>query len=256
MDLYESFTITRIEDRLVQEEEDLVVKEFPLKILLNGEELLTLVCSPANLDELVVGYLFSEGLLTSQAEILSLELNKDQFAINLAGGDLKSNKLKNRLISSGCGKSIVYPDLAGSALKKVRARLQLKAEKLWEWTTELTQRSGLFKITGGVHNSLLAEAGGELKLFREDIGRHNTVDKIIGNLILNRMPAEGKILLTSGRVSSEILLKTARIGFPILVSASAPTDIAIGLAYRLGITLIGFVRGKRMNIYTHRERIV
>ena len=91
--------------------------------------------------------------------------------------------------------------------------------------------------------------------FREDIGRHNAVDKIIGFMVLNNILPKHKILLTSGRVSSEILLKTARCGIPILVSRSAPTDLSINLANRLGITLIGFVRGKRMNIYTYERRI-
>lgn len=255
MELFESFTITRIRDQEMRQEEDLVVREFPLKILLNQQELVTLVCSPVKLDELAVGFLFSEGLLKSRDDILLLEQKEDRLALTLAEADLKTTGLKNRIITSGCGRSMIYTDLNGTGLKKVRTQLQIEAEKLLEWSTVLAQQSELFKKTGGVHNSLLVDVGSDWQAFREDIGRHNTVDKLIGHLILNGLPATTKILLTSGRITAEILLKTARIGLPMVVSASAPTDLAIRLAYRLGITLVGFVRGKRMNIYTHRERI-
>ena len=115
-------------------------------------------------------------------------------------------------------------------------------------------KSELYKTTGGTHSAALSD-GENILIFHEDIGRHNAVDKVIGDAFLQQIRLDDKILITSGRVSSEILLKVAKGGIPLLVAISAPTDMAVELANKLGITLIGFARGKRMNVYTHEERI-
>jgi len=117
------------------------------------------------------------------------------------------------------------------------------------------RRSGLFKTTGGVHSSALC-TGNEIMFFREDIGRHNTVDKLIGRCFLDGIDTSDKILLTTGRISSEILVKAAKMGVPLIASRSAPTDLALRYAAELGVTVAAFVRNQRMNIYTHPERVV
>jgi FdhD protein len=128
---------------------------------------------------------------------------------------------------------------------------------LWNYSTnpeEFIERSELFKATGGVHGAALCDAD-NLLIFSEDIGRHNAVDKIFGECILKDISMDNRIIITSGRVSSEILLKVARASIPLLISKSATTNLAVKLANELGVTLIGFVRGERMNVYTHRWRI-
>ncbi len=256
MDLIERFKITKLDKGEFIEVEDSVIREFPLRIHVNGDELVTLVCTPEYMDELVVGYLFSEGLVMDTDAVSSIKLEEESIYVNLQDEIYIKDELKHRVITSGCGKSTIYTDLTGSGLKKVRAKLEIEHNDIFKLIKNLYSQSRLFKATGGVHNSLLAAADGDLEIFREDIGRHNTVDKIIGHMILNRVHPGDKILLISGRISAEILLKTARMKIPILISPSAPTDLAVRLAYRLGVTLVGFARGKRMNIYTHTERII
>ena len=126
-------------------------------------------------------------------------------------------------------------------------------EHLIELMKEMENKSEGFRLTGGLHNSAL---GGDNILFMsEDIGRHNAVDKVIGSLIISEQAVDDKILLLSGRVSSEIVIKAARAGIPLVLSRAAPTDLAIDLAQELNITLIGFVRDGRLNIYSHPQRI-
>ena len=118
----------------------------------------------------------------------------------------------------------------------------------------LQEKAELFRITGGIHSAALCTPEGVV-YFCEDIGRHNAVDKIIGLCLKNSVTIEDKILVTSGRISSEILVKTAKLGIPILISRAAPTTLSIELADKLGITLIGFVRGRRFNVYCHTDRV-
>jgi FdhD protein len=119
---------------------------------------------------------------------------------------------------------------------------------------EFQHRSQIYRTTGGVHSAVLCDTG-NIIVFSEDIGRHNAVDKIFGECILNGITTDDRIIITSGRVSSEIVLKIARRNVPIIVSKSAPTDLGVRLADNLGVTLVGFVRGRRMNVYTHAGRI-
>jgi len=120
---------------------------------------------------------------------------------------------------------------------------------------EFQQRSQIFRTTGGVHSAALCDTEGIL-VFSEDIGRHNAIDKIFGECILRDIPTDDHIIITSGRISSEILLKIAKRNVPILISKAAPTNLGISLANDLGVTLVGFVRGKRMNVYANEWRVV
>ncbi len=256
MDLTTEFKIIRLADDTFKEEEDQVVKEFPLKIIVNDEEVVTLACSPHYLDELAAGYLYSEGFIEDKSQILQITLVEDAVTVELSEMTKGMGELPHRIITSGCGRSTVYTDLYGTGLVKVRSEVQVIHQRILQLSSELNNLSKLFKETGGVHNTLLGDCQGEFLIFREDIGRHNAVDKLVGHLVLNDLTADDKILVTTGRISAEMLLKTARRQIPILVSRSAPTDMAIQLAYRLGVTLIGFARGRRMNIYTHGERVI
>jgi FdhD protein len=138
---------------------------------------------------------------------------------------------------------------------KVESKTKISALEVFELVKEFQHRSQLFKATGGVHSAALCNAKSIL-IFSEDIGRHNAIDKIFGECILKDIPTGNRILVTSGRVSSEILLKAAKRDIPLLISKSAPTDLGVKLANDLGVTLIGFVRGKRMNVYANDWRVV
>lgn len=257
-DLVEKVTIVQILDQKISDQEDVVIKETPLTIFLNEEELVTLLCLPQHQQNLAVGFLFSEGILSSKTEIESLIFNENKGVIWIKLNKpfaIDDNFRKGRTVTTGCARGLtfhqVFEKWSGDF---VSSKLTIEHQIVIAVVSDLKQRSRLFQETGGTHSALLYKDQTFL-LEREDIGRHNAIDKIIGECVMNDIPGDDKILMTSGRVSSEILLKTARRQIPILISRGAPTSAALKLADEIGITLIGFARGKRMNIYTNRWRI-
>ena len=136
----------------------------------------------------------------------------------------------------------------------VSADTRVSAQSIIQLTNEVQSMSDLFRSTGGAHAAALCE-GDRVLVFKEDIGRHNAVDKVFGECLIKDVETDGKIFLTSGRISSEILLKTVRRGIAIVASRSAPTSLAVQFAEKAGIALVGFVRGRRMNIYSNAYRI-
>jgi FdhD protein len=239
--------------------EDEIVTEFPLTIHLNGEEFATMVCTPTDMQDLVIGFLGSEGIIRTFSEIESMSIDKDR---GFAYIELKNKKLLNkdmvskRFIGSCCGKSRQFYFLNDvKTAKTIMSRTQVSAEQCISLMNHLQQGSFEFQKTGGLHNAALCDAN-KIIVSRADIGRHNALDKIYGYTIQNPSKMTDKIIAFSGRISSEVLLKVSKIGVGILVSKSAPSDLALQLADELGITAIGFVRGEKMNIYTHPERII
>lgn len=238
--------------------EDMVAKESPLTVILNNRELVTLLCSPENLKYLAVGFLFSEGLLKSKDEIKKIIVDDRRGVVRVdTEGDteLASDALFKRFITSGCGRGAsFYSAIDAQDQVKVESRLEISTLEVLALVHEFQHRSQVYRSTGGVHSAALCDIR-DILVFNEDIGRHNAVDKIFGACILNDIATDDHILITSGRVSSEILLKIARRNVPVIVSKSAPTNLGVRLANDLGVTLVGFVRGKRMNVYTHAWRI-
>jgi len=230
--------------------EDIVVREFSLTIVLNGQELVTLLCSPTKLQYLAVGFLLSEGLVNGKDDIKKTVVDGQRGVAEVETGDVIGIPSGRVLASSG-GRS-----LASEGIQKVSAdpQTQLPASQVFSLMEDFVQCSRIFKATGGVHSAALCDTKGIL-VFSEDIGRHNAIDKIFGECLLKDMATDNQIIVTSGRVSSEILVKVARRNIPILVSKSAPTDLGVKLANDLGITLIGFVRGKKMNVYANGWRV-
>ncbi len=235
---------------------DTLVLETPITIFLNDVELVTLMCSPTNLEELAVGFLFTEGVIAGKRDIRSVVSDYDEGAVWLSTkGPKKKTRdlLSRRLITTGCGRGLSFRDASGIKLR-VHSRLKIRADGLFALMRDFQRRSELFKQTGGVHSAALCDSSGILVL-REDIGRHSAVDKVIGHCILAEMPMKDTILVTSGRISSEMLIKAARAGIPLIMSKSAPTVLGVSLAKEFGVTLVGFVRGSRMNIYSDRKRV-
>ena len=161
-----------------------------------------------------------------------------------------------RTLVSGCGKGTTfYSTLDTLRCRPVNSRVKYDRFQIRNWMNLMHERSVLYKATGGVHGAALVDQQRVL-FFCEDIGRHNAVDKIIGECLIGNISLEGKALITTGRLSSEILLKSARLSLPLLVSRSAPTSLAVELAEQLNITVVGFARGTRMVVYTHSWRII
>ncbi|WP_282936817.1 formate dehydrogenase accessory sulfurtransferase FdhD [Paenibacillus sp. RC67] len=253
-----AWTIVKYEGGRLQEREDEVASEFPLTIRVDGEEFATIVCSPSDLENMVVGFLASEGMIRSMEEIRKLSLDPDRGYADVeltAAQNTGKDWYNKRFIGSCCGKSrqFYFHNDARTA-KTITSRMTITAEQCLELMRELQQCSSDFRNTGGVHNAALASTE-ELQIVRSDIGRHNALDKIYGHCLQHRIPLKGKVLVFSGRVSSEVLLKTAKIGVGIVLSKSAPTQLALQLAHDLGITVVGFIRGDSFNVYTHHERL-
>jgi FdhD protein len=238
--------------------DDIVAKEFPLTIILNNQELVTLLCSPANLRYLAVGFLFSEGLLKSKDEIKKVMVDDQRGMVRVeteVDKQLANGALFKRFITSGCGKGASFYSAADAQGQvKVESKIEISTREILALANEFQHRSQVYRVTGGVHSAALCDTR-NIVVFSEDIGRHNALDKIFGECILNDIATDDHIIITSGRVSSEIVLKVAKRNVPIIVSKSAPTNLGVRLANDLGVTLVGFVRGKRMNVYTHARRI-
>jgi FdhD protein len=234
---------------------DTVVAEHALTINLDKKELVTLLCSPEKLEYLAIGFLFSEGLIKGKEDLKEIVLNENQGVIEIAiaeHANIAKHGESKRLIGSSGGRGISPPFLDHH---KVESAITITPNEIFNLIEEFVHRSKVFEATGGVHSAALCDTQ-HILVFSEDIGRHNAIDKVFGECLLKALPTDDRIVITSGRVSSEIVNKVVKRNIPILISKSAPTNRGVKLAADLDITLIGFVREGRMNLYTHTRRIV
>ena len=159
-----------------------------------------------------------------------------------------------RLIASGCGGAATFYSIADAITPRIKSPLKISPEEVFTLVKEFQRNSQLYLATHGAHSAALADTK-DILIFGEDIGRHNAIDKVFGKCLLEDIPTSDRIVISSGRISSEILHKVAKRGIPIIVSISVPTSLGLKTADKLGITLIGSVRGKKMNVYTNNWRV-
>ncbi|WP_301109480.1 formate dehydrogenase accessory sulfurtransferase FdhD [Sporosarcina sp.] len=241
--------------------EDLVAVEYAITIRLNDKEFATIVCTPEYVEDMVVGFLASEGIVPRWEQIKEIRLDKEKGIIDVSTDIVYPffEKLQNkRYITSCCGMSrqgFIFASDVLTAKKMDSISVQLTTNQIFSLMNEMEEQAEMFRHTGGVHNAALCKPD-QLLLSRMDIGRHNALDKIYGHCLKNKIPVRDKIIVFSGRISSEILLKVAKIGCEIVLSKSAPTELALTLAEDLGITTVGFIRGTSFNLYTHPGRIL
>lgn len=250
--------IVRIKGDKIITTEDSLVREVPITLFLNDKEFVTMVCSPQAVEELTVGFLCSEGLLQSPDEIKNMRFDEENGIVYLdAPGVESESKFLKRNITTCCGRGrpVFYFVNDAKSMNKVTTDLMITPGMVWDLSDRLEEMSTLFQETGGVHNAALCTPT-EVIYFYEDVGRHNAVDKIFGRSFLDRTPLGDKILVFSGRISSEIVIKIGKMGLPVIISRSAPTDLGLEMARKLGITVVGFVKGEKMNVYTYPERIL
>jgi FdhD protein len=235
-----------------------VVKEIPVTIHLNGREIITLLASDDALEYLAAGFLKSEGLLERREEVRSIKVDESRTNVAVEADrtePLAERLFEKRTVTSGCGKGTTfYHALDALHFKPVPEGPTVTPQQVRSLMGMLHRRSALYRTAGGVHNAALCDPKG-IVIFRDDIGRHNAIDKIHGECFLEKIPVEGRLLLTTGRISSEILIKAGKLGVPILVSRSSPTSLALELAERMGVTVIGQVRGGGMSVYSRPERL-
>jgi FdhD protein len=236
-----------------------VVDETPVTIYLNGREIITFLASDDALEYLAAGFLKSEGLVDRREDIVGISVgaSRQSVEIEASSSDILAEKLlEKRTVTSGCGKGTTFYHATDALqVRPVAPGPTVQAGLIRRLMRELHHHSVLYRIAGGIHSAALCDEGG-IVIFRDDIGRHNAVDKIHGQCFLDQIPVDDKLLLTTGRISSEILIKAAKLGVPILVSRSSPTGLALDFAERAGITVVGLVRGGRLVVYSHPERVV
>lgn len=251
--------IMQLDQGRADEIDDEIVIEYPLTLYLNGSEWVTLMCSPNSLEHLAYGFLRSEGLINRYEDIVALTIDEEKGLGWITLKELNPLLVQlhgKRALTSGCAKGVTfYHALDTVSLMPCKSKMQVSFQTLASLMAGFNGASKVFKATGGVHSCAVC-SGTELLMLKEDIGRHNAVDKLIGEALTTGIALDDKILLTSGRISSEILIKAARARFPVVVSRSAPTDMAVREAEKLGITLVGFLRGQRCNVYTEAWRIL
>ncbi|MBI4284979.1 MAG: formate dehydrogenase accessory sulfurtransferase FdhD [Chloroflexi bacterium] len=237
--------------------EEAVAREYPLTIILNSEELVTLLCSPNNLDYLAAGFLASEGFVKGRSEIKRIMVDEVRGVVRVETDSMQQigpDVLFKRVITTGCGRGAAFYSVADSGGEKVETPMQVSAGEIFALVMKFQHGSELYLATHGVHSAALCDRQGIL-IFNEDIGRHNALDKIFGKCLMEDIPTDERLVITSGRVSSEMLHKVVKRRIPIVVSISAPTNLGVKIADNLGITLVGQVRGRKMNVYTHGWRV-
>ncbi|MFZ3066522.1 MAG: formate dehydrogenase accessory sulfurtransferase FdhD [Nitrospirota bacterium] len=258
MDIKE-FDVLRIENSGQRRIKDKVSVEKDIIIRLNNEEFVALMCTPIMVKELAVGFLLSEGLIIKNDDISEIDYNEVDGVVSIGIRNYSRDANKNnrlQTLTSGCGRGMTSDFIKGfTKEKKIESSIKIASKDITDISKEFINMSSVYKETGGVHSAALWD-GGKIEAFCEDIGRHNAIDKIFGYCLMNNIPVTDKIILTSGRISSDVLIKISRRGMPVIISRNAPTSLAVEMAYFLGITLIGFVRGQRMNVYTYPERVV
>jgi FdhD protein len=253
---------------------DAVVTEEPLQLMLDGTELSVVMRTPGQDVELAAGLLFAEGIVRSREDIgsmrISAESGETEARIAVDASIVESNTVdvrtahgprrrpeRSMLSSSACGVcgAVMIDDLKRD-LAVLRAGMSVASSLLPALVERMRSGQGVFETTGGLHAAGLFEASGELVCMREDVGRHNAVDKVVGRMLLDgRLPASDAVLVVSGRAGYEIVQKAISAGIPVLAAVGAPSSLAVALAREFHQTLAGFVRGDRFNVYAAPERL-
>ncbi len=252
----ETYPVIRFDGVRFGKAEAPLIREVSLRIVYNHDQVMTIACAGNYLDELAVGFLRSEGLLESVSDIEEMRVLPEECLVEVRTVDhcrveAMEGQGGGALFSSGAR------GIAGRNEDKKNLRdlsMVIDPQKVLRWMDELVNRSVLHNTSHGTHCSALGDESGIL-ICREDIGRHNTIDMIGGYTLLHNVDCSDKILMTTGRISSEMVQKVWNLGIPVIITRSAPTAEAIRILQGAGMTLIGYVREGKMNVYTHQDRV-
>lgn len=246
-------SILRVVKGRPQAIERLLVEEYPLRLRINGRDLATLVCSPHQLNFLLAGFCLLQGFIDGLDDILSMGTCSDYGLAELRLRREVPSHLRPTL-TSGCGTGIVY-DLPAKLLEDGRRRMRRFAmPQVIALMQALHLAAEHYRSHGGIHSAAVGDASG-LLLYAEDLGRHNTLDRLAGEMLFRGLDLHDSMLVTSGRVSTEMVAKAVRLGIGLIASRTSPTDLAVDLCQQAGITLVGYLRGDSMEIYTHADHL-
>jgi FdhD protein len=257
----QTYEVTQFKNNEFSESKQLISEEMPLTVYLNGKETTTMLCSPVDQKYLVIGFLISEGMVQSIEDIKELVINEDDGLVHVEADIVERESTEGylrRCLTTCCGRGRAGFYFANDhkTTRYIDSKARFSAADILKSTaTLLHEASATHSKTYGVHSGAIVE-NGELILYSEDIGRHNIFDKLYGKCLEQTMSMENKLLVFSGRISSEILIKVSKMGIPCVVAKSVPTTLALGMAKELGITIVGRMRHDSFCVYTHPERIV
>ncbi|MGB8993527.1 MAG: formate dehydrogenase accessory sulfurtransferase FdhD [Desulfobaccales bacterium] len=266
-DPIQEFPMWRYRQGKVAAAQDVVAVEEPLEIRISGEPFQVLMRLPGWEKELALGFLYTEGIVRELAEVITMHfcgtatdplLPPNVVDVNLTAATLERRGRRHLEVAySSCG--LCAKEAVSEICRqvpKVASPLTVAGTTLLTLMARLREAQTIFRDTGGTHAVALATPDGRTFIHAEDVGRHNAMDKVIGRALFTRQDLTRMVALLSGRISFEMVLKTARAGIPILAAVSAPTSMALELAQDLDLTTVGFTRDQRFNIYTHPQRVV
>ena len=249
MGISQEVELYRFESGRTEQEAGHVVCEGLVRLHVNGQELATLMCSPHELEVLALGFLASEGIIAHREDVRLVKACPSQTCVDVWLRDAGRELPTRGIITSGCGGGITFTDLT-AGIEPLTSELQVTPRQLGRLIAALQST----QQTRGIHTAALAEDEALLMVV-EDVGRHNTIDRIRGKCLMEGLPTAGRILLTTGRISSEMLTKAAHMGVPVVASRTSPTSLSLALARAWNITLVGYVRRDSLNVYTGQARI-
>ena len=224
--------------------------ERDLTIYVNLRELVTILCTPTKLNCLVLGFLYAEGIISGTNDVTMMRVCDQESEVDVRMSNTEFELPTRRRLTSGCGGGVTFTTQG----QRVDSGLVATPAEVLSLMKQLLEQMDLYRLSGGVHASALCDTK-NLLVVAEDIGRHNTLDKIQGESLLRGIATRDRLLVTTGRVSSEMLFKAAKMQVPIVVSRHSPSASAISLARDLDIALVGYARGSRLLVYSHTERL-
>lgn len=240
--------------RKKSEEEDFLAVDKLINIFVNGEYFVTLMASPRNIQELAIGHLLGQGIINALEDIEHVSIRGKNVNLRTkAEIRLEATKFP-KVIPTACGASEDIIELLGKS-GVLKLEVKFSAENILDAFKSLYSASKIFKKSGGTHAAALFTWNGKLKFCIEDVGRHNAVDKVIGRGLIEGVNFTRSFMISTGRLSADMVIKCARVGIPLVASKAAPFESGVLAAEMSGLTLVGFVRGSRMNVYTRPERV-
>jgi FdhD protein len=231
--------------------------ELPVTIHLNDTEIATVQATPRDLEELAIGFLLAEGFLSDRSKFRGADTDAKRGLVWVSSAEEAPDDLaqRARYLTSGCGKGVTFASVGHArGLAPVDSDFSVSADEIYSLVRELADAATMYRDSGGMHAAGLGRAG-ELLVAREDVGRHNAIDKVLGRAWLDGIATEDAVLVATGRISYEMAVKAGKARVPVAASRSAVTDLAADLADGLGIALVGYVRGGKLTVYTHAERV-
>lgn len=230
-----------------------VIEEVLACIYVNGQELAKFMCTPHRLDELALGFLRSESII-QQLDDIEVLTTSASHCVDIWLKDTGFSLPTRPIITSGCGGGVTFDDLSQRHVP-LNTNTTIKPEQIFSLMKKLHEAAELYQEARGVHTSALSD-GDRLLLVAQDVGRHNTIDRLWGQALKQGLRTDSRILLASGRISSEMLTKAAKMGVPIIISRTSPTSLSVDLGQAWNITVIGYARGNSYRVYTAPERVV